>query len=167
MQSVQHQDGSFLPDHPLTLVGVTTQSCPTSGSSRHGPQQLVVSFIERCNTPNLDQILWFNVCAMYIQGLLGIRIETIRRVQTLLFTAICNKLRRLPQHRSKGRKERDREMMTWGKMQPGHKAEISLSPHDNIKQSSVMKKFELVDGTNVEKQEDSVSWRSVAVLLIS
>lgn len=57
--------------------------------------------------------------------------------------------------------------MTWGKMQPGHKAEISLSPHDNIKQSSVMKKFELVDGTNVEKQEDSVSWRSVAVLLIS
>lgn len=52
-------------------------------------------------------------------------------------------------------------------MQPGHKAEISLSPHDNIKQSSVMKKFELVDGTNVEKQEDSVSWRSVAVLLIS
>lgn len=52
-------------------------------------------------------------------------------------------------------------------MQPGRKAEISLSPQDNIKKSSVMKKFELVDGSNVEKQEDSVSWRSVAVLLLS
>lgn len=43
---------------------------------------------------------------MCMQGLLGIRIKTIRNVQTLLFIAIHDKLGRPPQHTHK-REERE------------------------------------------------------------
>lgn len=51
--------------------------------------------------------LWVNICAMCIQRLLGIRIKTIRKVQTLLFITINNKLVRLSQftHKKEEREE--------------------------------------------------------------
>lgn len=49
VKNLEHsdQDCSFPQHHPLTPVGITTQSCPTCGTSRHWPWQFVVSFFKK------------------------------------------------------------------------------------------------------------------------